>query len=134
MNDTIGPPDDVASIGEEDSSGRFNFVEIVREHAEREGKDPKRLIWKVAERMFEEAAGGDAAAAKLILDRACGKQGNPGAINVNVDSRSVNFGPPPPASGDMEEYILALSRVAKQIGVEVQETEDSQTELEDLLQ
>jgi len=111
----------------EDSVGHFDFVSLVRDQAKVHGVEPERLLWLAAKAMFDKAAGGDAAAAKLIFDRACGVQEKSGGVNVNVDNRRLTFGPPAPAAGDVGEYIAGMNKVAAQIGIEIND------EIEDLL-
>jgi hypothetical protein len=112
----------------EDPSGHFDFVALLREQAKVHGLKPEELLWKAAKAMFDKATGGDAAAAKLIFDRACGIQSG---VNVNVDNRSVHIGPPVPASGELGEYIGELNKIAAVVGVEVQNVDAD--ELEELL-
>ena len=134
-NDTN--PSDIASVGGDNggSSDHFDFVAVIREHAKIHGLTVDALLWKSAKAMFDKAAGGDAAAAKLIFDRACGMQDKGGGINVNIDNRKVVLGPPAPAAGDVGEYIAAMNRVAAQIGVVVHDEPDAlqHESLEDLL-
>ena len=115
-----------------DSSAHFDFVALVRDQAKSRGMEPEALLWAAAKSMFDKAAAGDAAAAKLIFDRCCGIQGGRG-VSVAIDNRSVSLGPPAPATQDIGSYIANMNKVAAQIGVLVHADGTDQDELEDLL-
>jgi hypothetical protein len=117
-----------------DSSDHFDFVSLVRDQAKVHGLDPEQLLWKAAKAMFDKATAGDAAAAKLLFDRCCGVQGGKTGVNVAIDNRSVNFGPPAPAAGDVGDYIAQMNKVAAQIGVHVHDAKSNEEEeIEELL-
>jgi hypothetical protein len=87
--------------------GSVDFMQALRLHAKAKGYDIVAAVWEVAEAMFEKAKSGDVAAAKLILDRACGVQNKGADVEVNVDARQVRIGPPIPEGQKLDEFIEA---------------------------
>jgi len=73
-------------------------------------------VWAATRGLAVRAARGDAAAAKVLLDRLCGPVDK---ALVEIDARSVGLaaGPPIPAGGEFSDWVRKLNAVAAQQGL-----------------
>ena len=93
--------------------GTLNFMKIAREKAKKAKIPLEDLVWLATKGLAMKAARGDAAAAKILLDRMCGSIDK--GVEVNVDARTaIATGPPVPQGGDFEEWVRGINKVAAQ--------------------
>ena len=91
----------------------LDFMAIARAKS-KESKIPlDDLVWLATKGLATRAARGDAAAAKVLLDRMCGPTDK--GVEVKVDARTaIAAGPQVPEGGDFADWVRGLNRVAAQ--------------------
>jgi len=104
--------------------GSIDFMATIREFAKKEGLDVRQMVWEAGLAMFQKAKEGDATAAKLVFDRACGVIEKGVDVDVNVTNVNASIGPTPPTESDMGRYIKRLTEVAAHQGIRVEDDDD----------
>lgn len=65
--------------------------------------------------LFDQALGGDLAAARLLLERLTTSPETAAAVKVNVDARRVQIGPPSPPRRERAAQLLEVHRIIAEI-------------------
>jgi hypothetical protein len=101
----------------QESDRLMNIMTIVRRRAAEIGLDPEEMVWAVYRGLALKGAKGDAAAGKIVLDRACGMLEK--GLQVNIDA-SVNAEPSVvPPRRELAVQLLEMREVAMGIlGIE----------------
>ncbi len=96
---------------------RLSFITVVKRKAKAAGMSLDNIIWLTTKGLARRAALGDAAAAKILLDRLCGPVEK--GIEVHVDARTAiaNQGPPVPRVGEFKDWVLEVNKIAAQQGM-----------------
>jgi len=97
--------------------GSLDFMVVCRDKAKAAGVSLSDLVWAATRGLAVRAARGDAAAAKVLLDRLCGSVDK--GTEVNVDARTVALpsAAPPADDGDFAAWVAGVNRVAAQQGL-----------------
>jgi len=97
--------------------GALDFMAVCRKKSREAGVKLSDLVWAATRGLAVRAARGDAAAAKVLLDRLCGSVDK--GTEVNVDARTVALATatPPADDGDFAAWVAGVNRVAAQQGL-----------------
>lgn len=111
-----------------------DFNSIVRRKAKELGIDVDKMVLSVAVGLVRRAQAGDVPAAKLFLDRMCGRQEIDPSVQVNqVIAGAIAAGPPIPTTKNLGEALVEVARVGKEILDADFETLDEPPEIAALL-
>lgn len=128
--------------------GKLNLMAVTVAECKRDGVNLERLSYQVLTAMARKALrSGDAAAAKLFLDRVAGPIDKVAEVTVavGIDARGPTVGPPVPGGADFRAYIEKLNHVAAAQGLigdttpeqlvegAVRVVDDERDEIEELL-
>ena len=96
--------------------GSLDYMSICRTKSKAAGVPLEDLVWAATRGLALRAGRGDAAAAKVLLDRLCGPVDK---ALVEIDARSVGLaaGPPIPGGSDFKDWVAGINRVAAQQGL-----------------
>jgi len=97
--------------------GSLDFMSICRTKAKEAGVTLEDLVWAATKGIAGKAAMGDAAAAKILLDRLCGSVDKAAVVSVDARSITAKAGPPIPKGGDFADWVTDLNRVAAKQGL-----------------
>ena len=97
--------------------GSLDFMSICRKRAKDENLDLEGLVWAVAKGLFLRAAKGDAACAKIALDRVCGLLEKGALVNIDIDQKQLNIGagPPVPSTRELGAYFKQLQTISGEL-------------------
>ena len=98
--------------------GSVDLIRVARRRARETGQNLADIVWEAIQGLRGAACDGDAAAAKILLDRLCGPVEKSGDVTVNVATQ-VNAGPPPPPTAELGAYLGRLVEVAREQGIEL---------------
>ena len=68
---------------------KVDFMTVCRAKAKEAGLELEDMVWAVGKAMFKAAMEGDAACAKIILDRACGAVEKMPAVAVQINQQNT---------------------------------------------
>ena len=98
------------------TKGQVDFVTAVKQRAKVEGLTVEEMMGNVGWGLYQEAKDGDAACAKVLLDRVLGPIDK--GLEVNVDARSVHVGPPMPDDNrDLASYLTQIAEAGASQGL-----------------